>query len=500
MFMNANLSQNLKNRQQMPTNHPKFQPIIGLEVHAQLLTQSKIFCSCSTTFGAEENTQVCPICLGMPGVLPVLNRKAVEFAIKMGLATHCQIASHSVFARKNYFYPDLPKGYQISQYDAPLCYDGYLEIEQGDRMKKIGISRIHLEEDAGKSIHTEAWVNENETLVDLNRCGIPLIEIVSKPDIRSPQEAYLYLSALRQMLLYLEICDGNMEQGSLRCDANISVRPVGSKKLGVKTEVKNMNSFHGVEKALTYEIDRQIRIIENGGKVRQETLLWDANKNITSLMRTKEESHDYRYFPEPDLVPLNIEESRIDEVIAQLPELPLQKRNRFISQYKLPVYDANFLTESNRIADYYEQVVELVPDPKLVSNWVMSEILHIMKERQNLDELPISGTALAELLNLIVEGTTSEKIAKDILKEMVFSGKSANLIVKEKNLSQISDPDLLSRIISEVIDKNPGEVAKYQTGRTKLFGYFVGQVMQKTQGKANPHLVNKLLHKKLSSS
>ena len=285
------------------------------------------------------------------------------------------------------------------------------------------------------------------------------------------------------MLLYLEICDGNMEQGSLRCDANISVRPVGSKKLGVKTEVKNMNSFHGVEKALTYEIDRQIRIIENGGKVRQETLLWDANKNITSLMRTKEESHDYRYFPEPDLVPLNIEESRIDEVIAQLPELPLQKRNRFISQYKLPVYDANFLTESNRIADYYEQVVELVPDPKLVSNWVMSEILHIMKERQNLDELPISGTALAELLNL-----------------MVFSGKSANLIVKEKNLSQISDPDLLSRIISEVIDKNPGEVAKYQTGRTKLFGYFVGQVMQKTQGKDNPHLVNKLLHKKLSSS
>jgi aspartyl-tRNA(Asn)/glutamyl-tRNA(Gln) amidotransferase subunit B len=484
----------------MIIDHSKYQPIIGLEVHAQLLTQSKIFCSCSTKFGAEENSQICPICLGMPGVLPVLNRKAVEFAIKMGLATYCQIASHSVFARKNYFYPDLPKGYQISQYDAPLCHAGYLEIEQDDRMKKIGISRIHLEEDAGKSIHDEAWVNENETLVDLNRCGKPLIEIVSKPDIRSPREAYLYLSALRQLLLYLEICDGNMEQGSLRCDANVSVRPVGSKELGVKTELKNMNSFHGVEKALTYEIERQIEIIENGGTVRQETLLWDANKNIASPMRTKEESHDYRYFPEPDLVPLKIEQSCIDKILAQLPELPSQKRNRFVSQYKLPVYDANLLTESNRIADYYEQVVELVPDPNLVSNWVMGEILHIMKEQRNLNEPPITATALAELLNLIIDGTINETMAKDILKEIISSCKSANLIVRERNLSQISDADLLSKVISDVINENPDEVTKYQSGRTKLFGYFVGQVMQKTGGRANPHLVNKLLHEKLSSS
>jgi len=484
----------------MPINHSKYQPVIGLEVHAQLLTQSKLCCSCSTIFGSKENTQVCPICLGMPGVLPVLNRKAVEFGIKMGLATQCQIAPHSVFARKNYFYPDLPKGYQISQYDAPLCHDGLLEIEQDNRMKRIGITRIHLEEDAGKSIHDEAWVNENETLIDLNRFGIPLIEIVSKPDIHSLQEAYLYLSALRQLLLYLEICDGNMEQGSLRCDANVSVRPMGSKEMCVKTELKNMNSFHGVEKALTYEINRQIQVIENDGTVRQETRLWDADKNITSTIRTKEESHDYRYFPEPDLVPINIEQSCIEEIFAQLPEFPLQKRNRFVDQYKLPVYDANLLTESKNIADYYEQVAKIAPDPKLLSNWIMSEILHFIKGQKKLDESPISATALAELLDLIVKGTISEKAAKDVLKEMISSGKSASFIVKERNLSQISDPYLLSKMISEVIEDNPVEVTKYQSGRTKLFGYFVGQVMQKNHGRANPHLVNLLLQEKLSSS
>jgi aspartyl-tRNA(Asn)/glutamyl-tRNA(Gln) amidotransferase subunit B len=484
----------------MPIRHAKYQPIIGLEVHAQLLTQSKIFCNCSTKFGAKENSQVCPICLGMPGVLPVLNKKAVEFAIKMGLATNCQISAHSLFARKNYFYPDLPKGYQISQYDAPLCYNGYVEIELDDKIKKIGIIRIHLEEDAGKSIHAGTWINKNESLIDLNRCGVPLVEIVSKPEIRSPREAYLYLSALRQILLYLEICDGNMEQGSLRCDANVSVRSVGDQQYGIKTELKNMNSFHGVEKALTYEIDRQILLIASGKTVQQETLLWDANKNIATPMRTKEESPDYRYFPEPDLVPININQHDLDEIRAQLPELPLKRRNRFIAQDHLPKYDADILTENKIIADFYEQAAKLVPDSKLVSNWIMGEVLHKIKEQQDSDKAPIPGTALAELLNLIIEGTISEKIAKDVFKEMASSGKSAQSIVKEKDLAQISDPESLVNIISEVIEDNPCEVLKYQAGKTKLFGYFVGQVMEKTRGKANPHLVNKLLHEKLSSS
>jgi aspartyl-tRNA(Asn)/glutamyl-tRNA(Gln) amidotransferase subunit B len=484
----------------MRIDHSKYQPIIGLEVHAQLLTQSKIFCSCSTKFGAKENSQVCPICLGMPGVLPVLNKKAVELAIKMGLATNCQISTHSLFARKNYFYPDLPKGYQISQYDAPLCYDGYIEIELDDKIKKIGITRIHLEEDAGKSIHAQTWVNENESLVDLNRCGVPLIEIVSKPEIHSPREAHLYLAALRQILMYLEICDGNMEQGSLRCDANVSISRTGSHHYGVKTELKNMNSFHGVERALTYEINRQIQLLSSGKTVQHETLLWDANKNIATTMRMKEESHDYRYFPEPDLVPINISEHDINEICTQLPELPLKRRHRFIAQYHLPEYDATILTESKFIADYFEQVAELVPDSKLVSNWIMGEILHKIKEQQDSDKAPIPGTALAELLNLIIEEIISEKIAKDVFKEMVSSGKSAQSIVVEKNLAQISDREILSNVISKVIKNNPGEVVKYQAGNTKLLGYFVGQVMEKTKGKANPHLVNKMLAKKLSSS
>ncbi|ODS41149.1 MAG: aspartyl/glutamyl-tRNA amidotransferase subunit B [Candidatus Altiarchaeales archaeon WOR_SM1_79] len=483
----------------MPIDYLKYQPIIGLEVHAQLLTQSKIFCNCSTKFGAKENTQVCPICLGMPGVLPVLNRKAVEFAIKMGLATQCQISSHSVFARKNYFYPDLPKGYQISQYDAPLCYDGYIEIDIDNEIKKVGIVRIHLEEDAGKSIHAEAWVKKDETLVDLNRCGVPLIEIVSKPDIRSPREAYCYLSILRQLLLYLEICDGNMEEGSLRCDANVSVRPIGSKEFGVKTELKNMNSFHAIEKALTYEIDRQIQIIENAGTVQQETLFWDTNKNMAMPMRSKEESHDYRYFPEPDLVMVNVNQSWVDKISAQMPELPLQRRNRFIYQYNIPKYDAHVLTENKAIADYYEQIVRSVSNPKLASNWVMGEILREMKEQKEPGKFPIPSIALAELLNLIIDGTISGIIAKTIFNEMVTQGKSATTILKEKKLTQISDKDWLKDIISKVIDNNLEEVARYKAGKIKLFSYFMGQVMRVTQGKANPHLVTELLQEKLSS-
>ncbi len=477
----------------------KYEPIIGLEVHAQLLTHSKIFCSCRTQFGGKENTQICPICLGMPGVLPVLNRKAVEHALKMGLVSNCQISNYSKFARKNYFYPDLPKGYQISQYEESLCRDGFIEIEVDDKIKKIGILRIHLEEDAGKSIHAEAWVKEHETLVDLNRCGVPLIEIVSKPDIRSPLEAYLYLISLRQLLLYLEICNGNMEQGSLRCDANVSVKPVDQKKFGVKTELKNMNSFRGVEKALTYEIARQIQIIENGGIIRPETLLWDENKNIAINMRSKEESHDYRYFPEPDLVPIVVNQSWLDKIADQIPELPLQRRNRFISQYKIPKYDANVLTEDKAIADYYEQVARSVGDSKLASNWIMGEILHYIKETRDLEKIPVSSRALAELLNLIMDGTISGSTAKNIFKEMVTHDKFAMTIVKEKKLTQISDHEVLKRIVTKVIDANPDEVAKYKAGKTRIFGYFVGQVMKETKCQANPHIVNKLLHEKLSS-
>jgi len=477
----------------------KYEPVIGLEVHAQLLTQSKIFCGCSTQFGAEENTQVCPVCSGMPGVLPVLNRKAVEIAIKMGLATNCEIATHSLFARKNYFYPDLPKGYQISQFEQPLCRNGFIEIEFDNVKKKIGISRIHLEEDAGKSIHDEAWLKKDESVVDLNRCGVPLVEIVSNPAISSPHEAYKYLASLRQILVYLEICDGNMEQGSLRCDANVSVRQIGSKELGVKTEIKNMNSFHGVEHALSYEIDRQVQIIESGGTIEHETLFWDAAKNVATVMRTKEESHDYRYFPEPDLVPLKIDQTWIDEINSRMPELPFQRRNRFMAQYKIPEYDADILTENRMIADYYEQVAQAVSDPKLVSNWVMGEILRIIKVQKIIDEIPIPGTALAELLNLIVDSTISEKMAKDILNEIISTGKSATTIVNEKKLVQISDQEILSQVISGILTSHPDEVIKYRAGKANLFGFFVGQVMQKTQGKANPHLVNKLLLEKLSS-
>lgn len=483
----------------MKKSGSKYESVIGLEVHAQLLTHSKIFCGCSTQFGAEENTQVCPVCSGMPGVLPVLNRKAVECAIKMGLATNCKINAQSVFARKNYFYPDLPKGYQISQYDQPLCRNGFIEIQINNAQKKIGISRIHLEEDAGKSIHDEDWLKTDETLVDLNRCGIPLIEIVSEPDITSPHEAYAYLASLKQLLIYLEICDGNMEQGSLRCDANISVKPAGRDELGIKTEIKNLNSFHGVKDALSYEINRQTQIIMSGATVEHETLLWDATKNIASTMRTKEESHDYRYFQEPDLVPIQIDQTWIDEINAQMPELPLQRRKRFVTQYNLPEYDADVLTENRMIADYFEQVAQAVADPKLVSNWVMGEILRIIKEQKIIDKIPVSGTALAELLNLIIDGTLNEKIAKDILNEIMTTGKSVTTIIKDKNLVQISDRELLSQVISEILNSHPEEVMKYRTGKTKLFGFFVGQVMQKTQGKANPHLVNKLLLEKLSS-
>lgn len=478
----------------------EYEAIIGLEVHCQLSTQSKIFCGCKTDFGAQQNTQVCPVCLGMPGVLPVLNRRAVEFAIRMGLATHCRIAEHSIFARKNYFYPDLPKGYQISQYEEPLCEDGYLEIElESGEKKRIHIIRIHLEEDAGKSVHAEDYVSENETLIDLNRCGVPLIEIVSGPDIRSPREAYHYLVRIRQLVRYLEICDGNMEQGSLRCDANISVRPKGQDAFGVKTELKNMNSFRNVERALEYEIQRQIAMLERGEPIQQETLLWDAARNRVVPMRSKEYAHDYRYFPEPDLVPLMISSEWRQAIAAQLPELPVARRERFVRDYRLPEYDAAVLTEEKPVADYFEAVVKAGADAKQASNWVMGDVLRVLKEEKiEISAFPVKPEALAEMIQLISDGTISSKLAKTVFEEMRKTQKSAKQIVEEKGLVQITDTGAIERVVDEVLAANPKEVERYRQGEEKLIGFFVGQVMRATRGKANPQMVNQLLRQKLS--
>ncbi len=476
----------------------QYEAVIGLEVHAQLLTDSKIFCGCSTRFGADPNSQTCPVCLGMPGVLPVLNERAVEFAIRMGLATHCSIASFSRFARKNYFYPDLPKGYQISQYELPLCSNGYVDIELEDGTeKRVGIIRIHLEEDAGKSIHDPVLAGE-DTLVDLNRCGVPLIEIVSAPDLRTPQEAYAYLVRLKQLVTYLGICDGNMEEGSLRCDANVSVRPVGSDTFGVKTEVKNMNSFKNVERALTYEINRQIQVLESGGKIVQETLLWDANEGIARPMRSKEEAHDYRYFPEPDLVPLAVSAEWIDAIRAALPELPKERKKRFIEQYQIPVYDAGVLTMTRELADYYEAVAAVCSEYKMVSNWVMGEVLRVLNEQKiDITAFPISPERLGKLLQLIINQTISNNIAKTVFETMLHSDKDPQVIVEEKGLAQVSDRSVIEKIVDQVIAENTKQVEQYRSGKTKVFGYFVGQVMRATKGKANPAIVNEILKEKL---
>ena len=475
-----------------------YEAVIGLEVHAQLLTESKIFSASSAAFGGEPNTQTDPVVLGLPGALPVLNKRAVEFAIKMGLATHCEIAKFSQFARKHYFYPDLPKGYQISQYELPICKNGYVQIEVNNTVKKIRLNRIHLEEDAGKSIHDPALAG-HETLGDLNRSGVPLIEIVSEPDIRSPEEAYAYLSALKQIVTYLGICDGNMEEGSLRCDANVSVRPVGEKTFGVKTEVKNMNSFRNVERALNYEINRQIAILREGGTIQQETLLWDANANVARTMRSKEEAHDYRYFPDPDLTPVVVEDEYIESIKKQLPELPEAKKLRFISEYQLPEYDAALLTETIELADYYEAVVQHCSDYKLASNWVMSEIIRILNEQKiSIVDFPLTPAQIAELLNMVVADKISLKIAKTVYEEMLTNRRSAEAIVAEKGLVQISDSSELTKIIEEILSKNPKQVEEYKGGKDKVLGFFVGQVMRATKGQANPALVNKILKEKLA--
>lgn len=474
----------------------EFEPVIGLEVHAQLKTRTKIFCSCSTRFGAPPNTHVCPVCLGMPGVLPVLNRQVVEYAMRMALATNCQIARESRFARKNYFYPDLPKGYQISQYELPIAEHGYVDIRLGDGLRKrIGITRIHMEEDAGKSLHDP---DRPISFVDLNRTGVPLIEIVSEPDISSPEEAGAYLKQLRMILRYLDISDGNMEEGSFRCDANVSIRPKGSAELGTRTELKNINSFKFVEKALAYEIRRQIGIVSGGKTVVQETRLWDSSKNRTFSMRGKEEAHDYRYFPDPDLVPLVIDDEWIDAVKASLPELPDARLDRFMEVYGLSAYDAGLLTADRPTADYFEACVKAGADAKLAANWVMGEITAWLNAKgKEIKDIPVSAEALAELLSLISENVISGKIAKTVFGEMVESGKPARSIVEEKGLVQVSDESAIEKIIDEIMAKNPDEVEKYRQGKKKLLGFFVGQVMRATKGKANPRIVNTILERKL---
>lgn len=475
-----------------------FEAVIGLEVHAQLKTNSKIFCACSTQFGSRPNQNTCPICLGMPGVLPVLNEKVVNFAIKMGLSTNCTIASFSRFARKNYFYPDLPKGYQISQYELPLCQNGYITINLNGSTKKIGITRIHMEEDAGKLIHGENLGEPDSSYVDFNRTGVPLIEIVSEPDIRTPEEAREYLIKVKAILEYLEICDCNMEEGSLRCDANISLRPEGEQNLGTKAELKNMNSFKNVQRAIEYEIKRQSLVLDNGEQVIQETRLWDAVKNETHSMRRKEKAHDYRYFPDPDLAPVVVDKEWVENVKKDLPELPDEKRSRFLKQYSIPEYDAGVLTASRPLADYYEKCVDIFPHPKTVSNWVMGELLrYLKKDDKEITDCSVTPEFLTDLLKMIENSTISGKIAKTVFEEMYAENTSPLEIVKKKGLIQISDEESILKIVRDVLNKNQPEVEAYKKGKTKLLGFFVGQIMKVTQGKANPTLVNKLLKENL---
>jgi aspartyl-tRNA(Asn)/glutamyl-tRNA(Gln) amidotransferase subunit B len=473
----------------------EYEVVIGLEVHAQLLTESKIFCGCSTKFGADPNTHTCPVCLGMPGVLPVLNRKVVEFTIRLALATNCKIASKSRFARKNYFYPDLPKGYQISQYELPLARQGWVDIEINGESKRIGITRIHLEEDAGKLVHDET---QPLSYVDFNRTGVPLVEIVSEPDLRTPEEASTFLKKLRDIVRYLDICDGNMEEGSLRCDANISLRPAGSEGLGVKTEVKNMNSFRFVQRALEYEIKRQRAILEQGSTIVQETRLWDSEAGVTHGMRGKEEAHDYRYFPDPDLVPVVVDEEWIEKVRSELPELPDAKKARFMKDYGLPEQDAVVLTGSKELATYFEACVDRFSQPKKVSNWIMVELLReLNKDDREIDQCPVTPEHLAHLLELIDDGIISGKIAKTVFEEMYGTGKAPKVIVEEKGLKQVTDEGEIGKVIDSIIAAHPSQVKDYRKGKEKLLGFFVGQVMKQTRGKANPKLVNEILREKL---
>jgi len=470
-----------------------------LEVHVQLTTRTKIFCGCSTEFGQTPNSQTCPVCLGLPGALPVLNRKAVEFAIRTGLATNCRIAPRSIFARKNYFYPDLPKGYQISQYELPVCEHGWLDIDLGDgQSKRIGITRAHMEEDAGKLIHGETPETAGSSLVDLNRACTPLLEIVSEPDMRSADEAIAYLKKLHQIVVYLGVCDGNLEEGSFRCDANVSVRPFGQKEFGTRAELKNINSFRFIKQAIEYEVERQIDLIESGGKIIQETRLFDSNTGMTRSMRGKEEAHDYRYFPDPDLVPLVISPAWIEEVRATLPEMPDTKRRRFIEELGLPAYDAEVLTADRNLADYFDACVSLAKDAKSCANWVMGEVLRKLNETDTeVTAAPVTPELLSGLLARIADDTISGKIAKTVFEQMWLSGETADRIIQAQGLKQVTDTGAIEGLVDQVVAAHPEQVAEYLSGKDKLLGFFVGKVMQASQGKANPGMVNQLLKKKL---
>lgn len=477
-----------------------FEGVMGLEVHAHLLTDSKIFCGCSTQFGAEPNSHTCPTCMGLPGALPVLNRKVVDFAIKVGLALHCDISRTSIFARKNYYYPDLPKGYQISQYEEPICENGYLDIFVNGTKKRVRVKRVHMEEDAGKLVHEATVETSSYSMVDYNRSSVPLLEIVSEPDIETPEEAVLYLKMLRDVLIYLEVCDGNMEEGSFRCDANVSVRKKGDTTLGTRAELKNLNSFRHIEKSLDYEISRQIDLIKKGGQVVQETRLFNVDEGITCSMRGKEEAHDYRYFAEPDLLPLKLDDIWIEEIRAGLPELPTEKMDRFMTDYSLPRYDVEILSSDKALADYFEETIRLFPEPKTISNWIMTELLRELKDGNvSLKGSPFSPALLSELLSLVKDGTISIKIAKEIFPELYRSGISPKKLVQEKGLLQISDESAIVATIDEVLARNPKEVAEFRAGKEKLIGFFVGQVMKETKDKANPKLLNELLLKRLKS-
>jgi len=474
--------------------------VIGLETHVQLKTASKLFCGCSAAFGAEPNTHTCPVCLAMPGVLPVVNRRATEYAIRAALATDSEINPCSRWARKNYFYPDLPKAYQISQYDEPFCRHGRVEFEMDDGSRHVvRLTRIHMEEDAGKSIHDTGRFSK----VDLNRAGVPLLEVVSEPDIRSAEQASAYVRKLRAIVRYLDVSDGNMNEGSLRCDANVSLRKRGTEPYGTRTEVKNLNSFRSLERAIAYEIERQAEVLNGGGTIVQETRLWDADRGVTRSMRSKEEAHDYRYFPEPDLLPLEVDQAWIDRVKRELPELPDARRQRFVTEYELPAYDAAVLTAVKELSDYYEAAVRVHRSPKALSNWVMSDIIRIANERATDSEpdfssVPVAAEHLGRLVALIDDGTISGKIAKAVFQKMVETGDDPRAIVEREGLVQVTDESAIGAVVERVIAANPDKVAEFKAGKEKLFGFFVGQVMKESQGKANPQAVNKLLRDRLA--
>lgn len=476
----------------------QYETVIGIEVHVELKTNTKIFCSCTTEFGGEPNHHTCPVCLGLPGTLPVLNKKVVEYAVRAGLALNCEIASFSKFDRKNYYYPDLPKNYQVSQFDLPIARQGYVEIELDGQTKRIGIHHMHMEEDAGKLVHQGNIMTTPYSLVDYNRGGMPLIEIVSEPDMRSPEEARAYVEKLRAIVQYTGVSDCRMEEGSLRCDVNISVRPVGQQELGTKAEIKNLNSFRALQRAAAYEVERQIGVLESGGRVIQETRTWDEAKGITVSMRSKEEAHDYRYFPDPDLVPVVLDNQWIEFIKDSLPELPDQRRSRYVEQYGLPEYDATILTLTKEMSDYFEETIGYYDKPKAISNWMMGEMSRLLNvSGTDITACKIKPQQLAELIKLIDQGTISGKIAKVVFEEMFASGKEPADVVKEKGLVQISDEGAIASVVEEVIAANPKSVEDFKAGKDKAIGFLVGQVMKATKGKANPDVVNKLLREKL---